>query len=66
MFINFHLSYCKANLLHIKNIKKTDNVSEWLRRRPAKALCFARAGSNPAVVVNNAPVVKWWDCLNKI
>ena len=26
-------------------------VSEWLRRRPAKELCFARAGSNPADVV---------------
>uniref|UniRef100_A0A6C0FB87 Uncharacterized protein n=1 Tax=viral metagenome TaxID=1070528 RepID=A0A6C0FB87_9ZZZZ len=34
----------------LKILKKTDNVSEWLRRRPAKALCFARAGSNPAVV----------------
>lgn len=28
-----------------------DNVSEWLRRWPAKPLCSARAGSSPAVVV---------------
>ena len=28
-----------------------DNVSEWLRRSAANRLCFARAGSNPAIVV---------------
>ena len=28
-----------------------DNVSEWLRRSAANRLCFARAGSSPAIVV---------------
>ncbi len=28
-----------------------DDLAEWLRRWPAKPLCFAREGSNPSVVV---------------
>ena len=29
----------------------TDTLAEWLRRRPAKPLGFARTGSNPVGVV---------------
>ena len=35
-----------AALLHVR-----DAVAEWLRRRPAKPLGFAREGSNPSGVV---------------
>ena len=31
--------------------KNRDNLSEWLRRQTRNLLGFARAGSNPAVVV---------------
>ena len=31
-------------------ISCTDTLAEWLRRQPAKLLCSARAGSNPAGV----------------
>ena len=39
---------------------KLDTLAEWLRRLPAKQLGFARAGSNPAGVVNykNVPVAQ--------
>ena len=30
--------------------QKCDNLAEWLRRWPAKPLCYAREGSNPSVV----------------
>ena len=32
-------------------VQKSGNLSEWLRRKIRNLLGFARAGSNPAVVV---------------
>ena len=37
---------CATSLLDMQ----CDNLAEWLRRWPAKPLCFAREGSNPSVV----------------
>ena len=50
-------------LIHHRH--KCDNLAEWLRRWPAKPLCYAREGSNPSVVaiLQNVSVCKNVKCV---
>ena len=49
----FFTEFIKSYFIHsiCIQISNSDTLAEWLRRRPAKPLGFARVGSNPTGVV---------------